>query len=633
MSGVSAPASLARRRWSAAALVAAVVVVYANSLSVPFVFDDALAITENPTIRQLWPPWTALMPPGGQGLTVEGRPVLNFSLALNYAAGGTSVTGYHVVNLAIHAGAALLLAAVVRRTLLRLAHPAANAISFFTALLWAVHPLQTESVTYTVQRTESLMGFFLLATLYTFVRGADAEPQGGISLLPRRSDRARERADLHASDPTSLPSATPGRGWFCAAFVTCTLGMATKEVMVAAPVLVLLYDRTFLAGSFRAALRHRGRVHIALFATWLLLAALVLGAGNRGGTIGASAGVAWYEYALCQFRAVVHYVRLTLWPDPLIFDYGPDFVSAGTAAPYALLVMAAVTATAVALWRKPAFGFVGAWFFVILAPTSSVVGGTRQMLAEHRIYLSLAAVVLLVVFAGEHWLGRRARWLWAGLALALGGTTIARNAAYRSELALYADTVAKRPDNPYARYNLGKALAEAGRYEEAVVHNREAVRLRPQLVGAQYNLANALAELGRLAEARTHYEAAVALKPDYAKAHFNLGNVLRQLGRGEAALTHYRAAVQHEPGYLEARDNLGSLLMENGQLAGAEEQFAAVLRVRPESAGTHCNLGTLCWLQGRTQEAEAHYTRALQLDPRLTFAREGLERVRRGVQP
>ena len=600
MSGVSAPASLASRRWRAAALVAAVVAVYANGLSAPFVFDDTLAILENPTIRHLWPPWSALTPPGGQGLTVEGRPILNLSLAFNYALGGTAVGGYHLVNLAIHAGTALLLGALVRRTLLRLAHPAADAISFFTALLWALHPLQTESVTYTVQRTESLMGFFLLATLYTFVRGAEAAQE---------------------------------RGWFIAALFACALGMATKEVMVAAPVLVLLYDRTFLAGSLREALRRRGPVHAALFATWGLLAALVLGAGNRGGTIGGAAGVAWHEYALCQFRAVVHYVRLALWPDPLIFDYGPDFVSVGTAAPYGIVVILLVAATTVALWRKPALGFIGAWFFVLLAPTSSVVGGTRQMLAEHRMYLSLAAVVLLVMLAGDRWIGRRAHGLWAVLALALGFATVARNADYRSELALYTDTVAKRPDNPYARYNLGKALAEAGRYAEAVVHDREAVRLRPQLVGAQYNLANALAELGRLAEARVHYLAAVTLKPDYAKAHFNLGNVLRQLDDPEAALTHYRAAVQHDGGYLEARDNLGSLLMERGQLAEAENQFAAVLRARPDSAGTLCNLGTLCWLQGRTAEAEAHYSRALQLDPRLTLARDGLERVRRGVRP
>jgi Flp pilus assembly protein TadD len=621
MSGVSAPASPASRRWHAAVLVAAVAVVYANSLQVPFVFDDAPAITGNPTIRQLG---TAFAPPGGQGLTVEGRPVLNVSLALNYAAGGTAVAGYHLVNLAIHAGAALLLCAVVRRTLTMLAHPAAGAIAFFTALLWAVHPLQTEAVTYTVQRTESLMGLCLLATLYTFIRGAEAT--SGRSARWRAPENAPGRAGLPAAGRTGL-------GWFVAAFALCAIGMATKEVMVAAPVLVLLYDRTFLAGSFGEALRRRGGVHAALFATWLLLAALVLGAGDRGGTIGAAAGVAWYNYALCQFRAVIHYVRLAFWPDPLVFDYGPDFVSPATAAPYAALVLALVAATAVALRRKPALGFVGAWFFVILAPTSSVVGGTRQMLAEHRIYLSLAAVVLLVVLAGERRLGRRGRWLWAGLALALGGATIARNADYRSELALYADTVAKRPDNPYARYNLGKALAEAGRYEEAIGHDREAVRLRPQLVGAQYNLANALAELGRLEEARTHYAAAVALKPDYAKAHFNLGNVLRQLGRPEAALAHYRAAVQHDAGQLEARDNLGGLLLERGELAEAEVQFTAVLRAHPASAGTWCNLGTLCWLQGRTQEAEAHYTRALQLDPRLTFARDGLERVRRGVRP
>ena len=388
--------------WPAAIIVAATIAAYHNSFSVPFVFDDGPAIVENSTLRHLWPPWTALSPPHGQGLTVEGRPLLNFSLALNYAIGGTSSQGYHVVNLIIHALAALTLFGLVRRTLSALNSQLSTSVALATALLWAVHPLQTESVTYVVQRTESLMGLLYLLTLYAFVRG-----------------------------------------WFAVSLAACLLGMATKEVMVSAPLMVLLYDRTFVAGSFRAAWRQRGKFHLGLASTWIVLGLLVLGAGNRGGTIGASAGVTWWQYAMCQSRAVIHYLQLALWPDPLIFDYGPDFVMLREIAPYALLFGALLALTAFALWRRPALGFLGAWFFVILAPTSSVVGGTRQMLAEHRMYLSLAAVVVLVVLGAHTWLGRRAGWWFAALAVALGTTTIRRNHDYRSELALYTDTVAK----------------------------------------------------------------------------------------------------------------------------------------------------------------------------------------------
>ena len=194
--------------------------------------------------------------PPSHGETVSGRPVLNLSLALNYAVSGCDVRGYHVTNLAIHLAAALLLFGIVRRTLprfrgcgggqqlarLQLATPLALAI----ALLWAVHPLQTESVTYIVQRAESLMGLFYLLTLYCFLRGAGSA-----------------RAIF----------------WYAGSVLACLLGMATKEVMVSAPLVVLLYDRTFLAGSFREAWRRRWAYYLALAATWLLLAWLVAQTG------------------------------------------------------------------------------------------------------------------------------------------------------------------------------------------------------------------------------------------------------------------------------------------------------------------------------------------------------------------
>jgi protein O-mannosyl-transferase len=344
--------------WALGAIVAAVFAAYASSVSAPFVFDDQLSIVENPTIRQL--SLAALVPPSGQGLTVEGRPLLNLSLALNYAISGLNAWSYHLLNVAIHLLAALTLFGLVRRTLAALNAPASTLISLSAALLWTLHPLQTESVTYLVQRTESLMGLFYLLTLYCFARGA------------------------------TTGNKTP---WFALSVVACALGMATKEVMVSAPLIVLLFDRTFIAGSFRDAWARRSRVHLALAATWLLLAVLVIGAGNRGGTIGTSAGVTWWQYAMCQARAIIHYLQLAVWPSPLIFDYGSDFVTFGEFAPFALLDLALLGLTAWALWRRPVFGFLGAWFFVILAPTTSVVGGTRQMLAEHRMYLSLAALV------------------------------------------------------------------------------------------------------------------------------------------------------------------------------------------------------------------------------------------------
>ena len=584
--------------------MAATIAAYHNSFSVPFVFDDGLAIVENPTLRQLWPPWAAFSPPSGQGLTVEGRPLLNFSLALNYAIGGASPRGYHVVNLIIHALAALTLFGLVRRTLSALNAPRATSGAFAIALLWAVHPLQTESVTYVVQRTESLMGLLYLLTIYCFARSV--APAAG-----------------RGSDPPPRSAV-----WSTLAVLACALGMATKEVMASAPLMVLLFDRTFVAGSFQAAWRQRRRFYLGLAATWLLLGLLVLAAGNRGGTIGASAGVAWWQYALCQSRAVIHYLQLALWPDPLIFDYGADFVTLRQIAPSALLLAVLLALTAFALWRRPALGFLGAWFFVILAPTSSVVGGTRQMLAEHRMYLSLAAVVVLVVFGAHAWLGRRAGWWFAVLAVALGATTIRRNHDYRTELALYTDTAAKRPDNAYARYNLGKALAEAGHLDEAIAHDRAAVRLRPDLVGAHYNLANALTAAGRLPEAVASYEAALRLQPGYAKAHYNLGNLLLSRGEKTAAFEHFHAAVALDPQHLEARTNLGGVALELGRLEEAQAQLERVVHAQPDSVEAHFGLGNVFLLRERWAEAAREFETVLRLRPDLALARERLELAR-----
>ena len=578
-------------RWFALALVVAVGAVYANSLSGPFVFDDLLSIVENPTIRQLWPLSGPLSPPSGQGLTVEGRPLLNLSLAFNFAVSGTAPWSYHATNIAIHALATLTLFGLLRRTFSTSSTfnvHLSTTLSFSAVLLWSVHPLQTESVTYIVQRTESLMGLLLLANLYFF-----------------------------------------RRGWLTASFVACLLGMATKEVMVVAPLLVVLYDRTFVSGSFRAGWQRHRAFYGALAATWLLLAYLVLGAGNRGGTIGSAAGVSAWDYALCQSRAILHYARLAVWPHPLVFDYGTDFVSFATAAPYALLDLTLLAVTGYALRHRPALGFVGAWYFLILAPTSSIVGGTRQMLAEHRIYLSLAALTVLATLLAHRWLGRHFLWAVLPAAVALGAATVHRNTDYATALSLYRDTATKRPINGFARYNLAQAYADTGRHAEAVTEFEAAAQLLPHVAPVHNNLGNSLVALGRAAEARAPFETALRLDPRYPNAHFNLGNLLLAAGDKPGALTHFREVVALDPAALEARTNLAGLLLELSQLDEARTQFEFVLRTRPDSVEAHFGLGNVHLLQNRPADAAREFEAVLRLRPDLAVARERLELARR----
>ena len=636
-----------RLGWAIGGLILATCLVYLNSLTGPFVFDDQSAILENPTIRRLGSLGDVLSPHLDGGLTISGRPVVNLSLALNYAWGGYGVMGYHLFNLLVHGLAGLTLFGLLRRTLAgRLpSSPLAGApgnrfagtrwsenalgLAFFTTLLWLVHPLQTSAVTYVVQRAELLMALCYLLTLYSFLRGVSA---------------------VH-----------PGR-WLILSWCACLVGMACKEVMATAPLMVLVYDRIFVAGSFAEAWARRRRYYLGLASSWLWLAYLVIGTAGRGGTAGFGTEVSVWHYSLTQAWAVVHYAGLALWPNPLIFDYGTATITSAATVWWQLLLLSIlVGATIVALVRRAVGGFMGVWFFLILAPSSSLVPVASQTMAEHRMYLSLAALMLLIVAVLFAWLGRRA-WLVCGiLAAASGGLTLRRNADYRSEQRLWADTVAKNPANGRAHNNLGKAIFSAGRSAEALGHYEEAIRLQPKGAEPHYNLGLALAHLDRFAEAIREYQTALRLQPNYAAAHNNLGNAWLATGRWAEASEQYEAAVRINPLFAEARSNLsnvrleqgriaeaieqgeqaiqleahhptahynlGNALAQAGRLAAALEQYEAALRWRPDFAEANNNRGNVLVELERWLEAVKAYERALQLQPNYPDARRNVAQV------
>ena len=621
------PVSSSRRSivLAGALVVLAVLASYCRSLDAPFVFDDVPTIVGNPTIRELS---HAMAPPSASGLTVSGRPVVNVSLALNYAVGGLHPWGYHAVNLVIHALAALVLFGIVRRTL-QLSScrgrfgAAALPLALTTSAVWAVHPLQTAAVTYTVQRSESLMGLFYLLTLYGFIRSIVSQ-----SLIDLRAERLSEEKNRSHPLFHLLRERAPAL-WFAFTVGVCLLGMATKEVMVSAPLIVFLYDRTLVAGSFRAAWRQRGPFYTALGATSLVLAWLMAGTSGRGGTAGFGLGVTWWQYAFTQCGAVAHYLRLAVWPSPLVFDYGGTVLTKDLTEvwPQALALVALGAGTLVALWRRPAIGFLGSWFFAILAPTSSFVPVADTMF-EHRMYLPLAAVVVAAGLALHAVGGRRGLFMGAALAVGLGGLTLQRNEDYRSELALWRDTVAKRPGSVRAHYTLGTVLFALGRADEAIGEYESALRLKPGSAEAHNNLGNALTRLGRAAEAVPHYEAALRLAPQSADAHNNFGNALLRLGRLSEARTHYETALRLHPDFADAHNNLGNVLAQLGEFASAAGHYEAALQARPDLADAQANLGNVFAQTGRLAEAIAHYEAALRLRPDFAIARENLAHAR-----
>lgn len=602
-------------RTNAAAILAAVALAYANALNTPFVFDDFAAIVENESIRAARS-WTEVFsPPPNTG--VSGRPLVNATLAFNYALGGLDPRGYHLFNVVAHALAALTLWGILRRT-------AAAAMALPVALLWAVHPLQTESVTCIVQRNEVVVGLLYLLTLYAFLRGVGIDVAVDV--------RRRTQAASASSSPPSPGAGTTGRTlqqcWLVVAVIACAFGMLSKEVMATAPVLVLLCDRTLVAGSFAAAWRQRRWFYVGLFSTWLILAGLMLSAESRGGTVGFGLGVSAWEYALTQCRAIVLYLKLALWPYPLVLDYGRDVVRNWTeVAPHAALLVGLLAATLRGLGRRSAAGLLGAWFFLILSPSSSVVPLTTQTMAEHRMYLPLAAVLVFLALAARRLGGRAATGVGWAAAIAGVALTLARNADYRSELAVWTDTVAKAPANPRAHNNLGLALLQAGRAVEAESHFEHAVRLDVRYSPALANLGDRLLARGNVATAVERYRSALRISPDYAQVHFNLANALAQLGDDAAALGHYEAAATLQPRDARKQHALGVALLKARRPGDAVEPLRTALRLEPGFAEACNNLGTALLALGDTAGARRQFERALQIQPGYARARANLERL------
>lgn len=583
---------------AASLLVAAVWAVYWQSLDTPFVCDDRSAVVENQSLRSLWP----LVGDGnGRGplnpandLPTSGRPLVNFTFAVNYRLGGLSTWGYHVFNLTVHTLNVLLLAALVRRGL-RLPYfnrpfdYAAGPIAFLVALLWAVHPLNTEAVVYLTQRTELMVAFFYLSTLYASLRFV--------------TDRG------------------PSWGWL--AVLACWGGMASKENMATAPVMVLLFDHTFIAGSLREAWQKSRAFYTGLFTSWLLLVCLA-GPGPRSASAGFGLGVAATNWWLTQAQVLVTYFRLVVWPWPLSVHYEPPYLTSfGAAWMYVVSVVALVIGTLVLLWRRSAVGYLLSFSLAILAPTL-LVPIVTEIAAERRMYLPLAAILTLVVtglyLALRQLLpARRAIMSLTATAMTLallGGVASAtRLRAFNDELVLWQDVIAHDPTNATAHYNVGTTLLERGSPADALAHFQKAIELRPNYARAYHNLGSALGALGRRDEATKAFQRAVELEPRYSLAHVKLGLTALQAGATDEARKHFQAALQVAPYDVEAHTAMANLSLESGDLEDAVRHARAAVDSAPESSSAHNTLGAALARQQLYAEAIEQFAAAVELDP------------------
>jgi tetratricopeptide (TPR) repeat protein len=518
-------------------LAALTLAVYSNSFRVPFLFDGEL-LTKNFALGQVWP-WQS-SPTVKRNMVMIDRPVGFFTFGLNYALGQDDPWGFHAGNVAIHILAGWLLYGIVRRTLASRSlagryADAARPIAFAAAALWLVHPLQTQSVTYLYQRFESLTGLFYLATLYCFVR----------------------------AQATARPTA-----WYVASVAACALGAGTKEVIATAPLVVLWYDRALVAASWREIARSRWAYYTALAGTWGIVALLMMHSAQGFSASGVFfvKGLTPLTYALSQPGVLVHYLRLSFWPSDLCFDYDwPVAHGAAEIVPQAVLIGALAAATVWCIFHRPALGFLGGCFFLILAPTSSIAP-LKDLAVEHRMYLPLAAVVVLAVLAGyEVWratvlrpaaasakLGALSWLLVPGLPLGviccvLGYRTWLRNVDYQDEFTIWDKALQMAPHNARAFHNRGIALNGLGELRRAV------------------------GDISR----------ALEIDPDFPDAYVNRAKIYRKLGERELELKDLTKATEANVNDVQAHLNRAETCVYLRQYAEARRDYDEVLRIQP----------------------------------------------------
>ncbi|GAB4483109.1 MAG: tetratricopeptide repeat protein [Thermodesulfovibrionales bacterium] len=570
-----------RTRFYLACIVIAAVLVYSSTLDSPFQFDDIPNIAENPAIRD----FRYFADPSlveQLGRTKGLNPALfrtryagYATFALNYRLHGLDVRGYHLANVLIHVVNSLLLYWLVMLTfetpfsrasggLRSLSGSGRTATAFFTAALFAVHPVQTQAVTYVVQRFASFAALAYLLSLCLYIawrNGAQEHPRGrAASVL-----------------------------LYAASLLAACLAMKTKEFSFTLPLTMAMYEFMFLDG------KTARRIFFILpfLVSTLLIPLSLAGAGDAASTLrginegavnlsGERSSITPADYLITQFRVIVTYLRLLILPvgQNLDYDYPVFDAISRPAVLVSLSLLAAMLSFGVFLFRlsgRPevngrnwfrlaSFGIF--WFFITLAPESGMMP-IIDVIFEHRLYLpSIGFFIALAATVGAAGEGLR-RWndhaqtalacAVAAMTLIMAGAAYARNSVWLDELRLWSDTVEKSPAKARPRHNVGLAYAKQGRTDEAIREFRTALRIKPDLAGAHYDLGVAYGSLGMIDAAIREYQAVLMLLPDSAEARNNLGLAYIDQGRIDDAIREYQTLLVMHPDSQTAGMMLGYL--------------------------------------------------------------------------
>lgn len=603
-------------RESVALLLLALLVLgcYANTFTNPFIFDDIPNILENPYIRIDRIDADSLAEAAFQSPSTR-RPLANLSFALNYSLDGYNPRGYHLVNVCIHIASGLLLYAAVKAALvatLKRSSPGDSlpgsesgivrtndfskqtlALPFMAAMLWAVHPLQTQSVTYLVQRMNAMAAMFFLLAFLLFIK---AETAAKIYL----------RLTLYTA---------------CA--IAGLMALASKENAATLPFFLLLYRWYFTLDLQWRRIRRELVVAALVLIFFAALVYLIMGGQPIDAILSnyALRPFSLPERVLTQFRVVVFYISLLLFPHPQRLNLDPHITISRSILdpPTTILSMGILVGlVAIALClskRKRVLSFCILWYLGNLLIESSVIG--LELIFEHRNYLPSMAFGL-----GLAWLlctklksGNIMAIVFVGLTISLAMGTYQRNKVWWDDLTLWQDSAEKSPQKARPANKLGAALERRGRLEEAARYYRQAIQADVHYYLAYFNLGNVLKQQGRTADAIVNYNRALHLKPDFVKARNNLALALASQGQMAEGIRQLETAVANASANTLTFMRLGTFQMQTGNYEGAVAVFTLALEKDPTNADLRYNAGNALIARGRVDDAIVQYQKALKLDP------------------
>lgn len=588
------------KSWVALLIIAAIAaIIYSNIYENTFIYDDMQSIPDNAKIRD-----TTYL--SSLKKLLSPRAIVMLTFVLNYKFGELNVLGYHLVNVIIHILGAFAVYFLSRILAMRLTGFSSHRIKLFallSALVFTVHPLQTQAVTYTIQRFASMAALFFIVSVLFYLKGR-------------------------------LSSHTQAL-WYILSIISGMLAFLCKPNAASLPGVVILveflcFDRTW--NSWKKKLP----VFAALGILWVLFVMFSMGllSGTSGdldfledvsASMRDAKHISRWQYLCTQFTVIIIYLRLLVLPvhqnADYLYRFKEGFFDGGT--PLAFLFLAGLAVTGIVYAKKhPVVSLAIGWFFMTLSVESSIIPISDAMF-EHRLYLPMVGFSLFLPWAVMKIPAKKklVPVLLAVLIIMLLGTaTYLRNKVWKDSVTFWTDVVAKSPHNFRGHYNLGLYLASREKQEEAIASYRKAVAIRLDFSDAWNNLGIILFEMNLYNEAITALNQAIRVEPETANAHYNLGRAYLNLGKYIEATSALEQAVELYPRHTDAFISLGSALSSTGNLDKAEDVLRKAIEINPEAAKAHYNLARLCAQKGNTDEAVVLYNKTISLDPKHTGA-------------